>query len=62
MLGDIHKVIKNHPNIVELIPRGLPPTWDHDYSIHLQPRSVSEINEEAKIIIDLETNLDTMIK
>jgi hypothetical protein len=37
---DLQIVINNHSKVFGEIPKGLPPTRDHDYAIHLQPGSV----------------------
>ena len=37
---DLQIVINNHSKVFGEIPKGLPPTWNHDHTIHLQPRSV----------------------
>jgi hypothetical protein len=37
---DIQGIIDKHSKVFEDIPRGLPPTCNHDHSIHLIPRSV----------------------
>ena len=37
---DLQEVIDNHSKVFGEIPRGLPPTRDHDHAIHLQPGSV----------------------
>ena len=40
---DLQKVINNHSKVFGEMPKGLPPTRDHDHDIHLQPRSVYPI-------------------
>jgi len=37
---DLQKCIDNHSNIFGDIPKGIPPTQDHDHVIHLQSGSV----------------------
>ena len=37
---DLHKVIDKHSKVIEYIPKGLPPPWDHDHAIHSIPGSV----------------------
>lgn len=37
---DLQKVIDNHSNVFEDMPKGLPPARAHDHTIHLQPGSV----------------------
>jgi hypothetical protein len=37
---DIQWIIDNHSKVFEDIPKGLPPTRNHDYEIHLIPGSV----------------------
>ena len=37
--GDLQIVIDNHSKVFGDMPKGLPPTQDHDHAIHLQPRS-----------------------
>jgi hypothetical protein len=37
---DLQKVINNHSKVFGEMPKGLPPTQDHDHAIHLQPGSV----------------------
>jgi hypothetical protein len=37
---DLKIVIKNHSNVFGEIPKGIPPTRDHDHVTHLQLESV----------------------
>jgi hypothetical protein len=37
---ELQIVIINHYKVFGEIPKGLPPTQDHDHAIHLQPGSV----------------------
>ena len=59
---DPHKVIKNYLKVFELMPKGLPPNQNHDHAKHLHLGCVPKINEEGKIILEVETILETIIK
>jgi hypothetical protein len=37
---DIQGIIDNHSKVFEDIPKGIPPTRNHDHAIHLVPRSL----------------------
>jgi hypothetical protein len=37
---DLQGIIDNHSKLFEDIPKGLPPTQNHDHDIHLIPGSV----------------------
>jgi hypothetical protein len=37
---DLQRIIDKHSKVFENIPKGLPPTRNHDHEIHLIPRSV----------------------
>jgi hypothetical protein len=37
---DLQGIIDNNSKVFEYIPRGIPPTRDHDHDIHLIPESV----------------------
>jgi hypothetical protein len=37
---DLQRIIDKHSKVFEDIPKGLPPTRNHDHEIHLIPRSV----------------------
>jgi hypothetical protein len=37
---DLEEIIDKHSKVFEDIPRGIPPTRNHDHSIHLTPGSI----------------------
>jgi hypothetical protein len=37
---DLQIVINNHSKVFREMPKGLPPSWDHNHVIHLQQGSV----------------------
>jgi hypothetical protein len=37
---DLQKVIDNYSKVFGEVPKGRPPTRDHDHDIHLQPKHV----------------------
>jgi hypothetical protein len=37
---DLQEIIDNHSKVFEYIPKGIPPTRNHDHEIHLIPGSV----------------------
>jgi hypothetical protein len=38
--SDLQIIINNHSKVFSEIPKGIPPTQNHDHAIHLQPGSV----------------------
>jgi len=62
MSRDLHKAINNHPKLFRLMLKDLSPNQYHDHVIHLSLAIVPKINEEGKIILEVETIIETRIK
>jgi hypothetical protein len=59
---DIQIVINNNSKVFGEIPKGLPPSWDHEHAIHLKPGSVPSNIIPYKDPYAHKSDIDNMIQ
>jgi hypothetical protein len=59
---DLQGIIDNHSKVFEYIPKGLPPTRNHDHDIHLIPRSVPPNIKPYRYPYAQKSEIERMVK